>query len=305
MDKFLFKYLNLAPKSYIYKMLRKKNITLNGHKAAGSEILQIKDEVRLFLSDETIKKFSKLMIQKASSQLNILYEDKHIIIINKPAGLLSQKAKDTDISLVEHIISYLLDTKQITEEELRTFKPSICNRLDRNTSGIIIAGKTLYALQAMAEIFKNRSIHKYYQCIIKGRIDEKQSIEGYLKKEEKTNKVTVSTNKIEDSSYIHTEYEPLEIGEKYTLLQVKLITGRSHQIRAHLASINHPIIGDFKYGDKIINQYFKKTNQLEYQLLHSYQIVFPELEGELSYLSGKTYVAEIPEQFKQIKRQII
>ncbi len=305
MDKLLFKYMNLAPKSFMYKMLRKKNITLNGHKATGSEILQLEDEIRMFLSDETIDKFSELNIQKTKHNLDIIYEDKHILIINKPVGMLSQKAEDSDVSLVEHVISYLIDSKQITMEELKSFKPSICNRLDRNTSGIVVAGKTLYALQTMAEIFKNRTIHKYYQCIVKGRLEKKQLIEGFLIKDEQTNKVSIAKEEMKGSSYIRTEYEPLQVGQHYTLLKVRLITGRSHQIRAHLASVNHPIIGDFKYGDKTMNQYFKKKYQLEHQLLHSYQIVFPEFVGELSYLTGKTYMAELPKQFKQIQKENI
>lgn len=304
LDKLLVKYLNLAPKSFIYKMLRKKNITLNGKKADGSEKLIIEDEIKLFLADETIEKFSELKIDKVSYSLDIIYEDKNILVINKPAGLLSQKAVKEDISLVEHIISYLLDSNQITENDLKSFKPSICNRLDRNTSGIVVSGKTLAALQTMAEVFRDRSIHKYYNCIVKGAISQKQYIEGYLIKDEKTNKVTISKEKNEEGIFIQTEYEPIVVNEKYSLLSVKLITGRSHQIRAHLASVNHPIIGDFKYGNRIVNDYFKRTYQLEYQLLHSYKLIFPEFNNEFSYLSEKEIVAELPGTFTRIKDDI-
>lgn len=304
LDKLLAKYLNLAPKSFIYKMLRKKNITLNGKKADGSERLKIEDEIKLFLSEETIEKFSELNIVKVSYDLNIIYEDKNILIINKPSGLLSQKASIEDISLVEYIISYLLDSGQITTEELKSFKPGICNRLDRNTSGIIVAGKTLGALKIMAEIFRDRSIHKYYQCIVKGTITEKEYISGYLVKDEKTNKVTITNEKSQDGVYIQTEYEPIRVNHGYSLLSVKLITGRSHQIRAHLASVNHPVIGDFKYGNKTINEYFKKKYKLEHQLLHSYKLIFPDLKGDFSYLSGKEFIAELPKVFAKIKNDI-
>lgn len=304
LDKLLCKYLNLAPKSFIYKMLRKKNITLNGKKADGSEKLNMDDEIKLFLADETVDKFSELKVDKVSHNLNIIYEDKNILIINKPTGLLSQKASKEDVSLVEHIISYLLDTGQITENDLKSFKPGICNRLDRNTSGIVVAGKTLASLQTMAEVFRDRSIHKFYKCIVKGTISKKQYIEGYLVKDEKTNKVTVTKEKRKEGIFIQTEYEPLELNSEHSLLEVKLITGRSHQIRAHLSSIDHPIIGDFKYGNRTVNEFFKKNYHLEYQLLHSYKLIFPEFKNEFSYLSGKEFIAELPDQFSRIKNDI-
>lgn len=300
LDKLLQKYLNKAPKSFIYKMLRKKNITLNGKKADGSEKLVEQDEIRLFLSDETLTNFSEVMVTKVKHNLTIVYEDKNIMVINKPVGVLSQKAKPEDVSLVEEVISYLLDKKELTVEELKSFKPSICNRLDRNTSGIVVAGKTLIGLQTMAEVFKDRSLHKYYYCIVSGQVKEKKLIEGYLSKDEKTNKVTVLKKEIKDASPIKTEYEPLLVGNQYTLLSVKLITGRSHQIRAHLQSIGHPIVGDYKYGNRKTNDYFKKKYGLESQLLHSYRLVFPKIEGELSNLSYKEIKAEVPDIFQEI-----
>ena len=145
-DKLLGKYLNKAPKSFLYKMLRKKNITLNGKKASGNEKLAKGDCVKLFLSDETIQKFSEAFSGYTNVSLDILYEDADIILINKPVGMLSQKAARSDESLVEHLISYLIQSHALTEEDLRTFRPSICNRLDRNTSGIVAAGKSRTAV---------------------------------------------------------------------------------------------------------------------------------------------------------------
>ena len=139
-DKLLAKYLNEAPKSFIYKMLRKKNILLNGKKATGNEKLEVGDSVKLFLADETIEKFSKLIVVKTKAKLDIVYEDENVLLINKPVGMLSQKAEAKDESLVEHIISYMMESGQLTEADLRKFKPSICNRLDRNTSGLVVAG---------------------------------------------------------------------------------------------------------------------------------------------------------------------
>ena len=168
LDKLLAKYLNQAGKGFLYKMLRKKNITLNGKKCDGSERLKEGDEIRLFLADETIEKFSgsreplspTASKQPAGPPLSIVYEDDHILLLNKPVGILSQKAKETDISMVEMVISYLLDSGQLREEELKTFRPSVCNRLDRNTSGLIAAGKTLAGLQMLSHVLKDRTIQK-------------------------------------------------------------------------------------------------------------------------------------------------
>ena len=185
MDKFLAKYLNKAPKSFFYKMMRKKNITLNGKKAVGNEQLKQGDVIKLFLAEETIENFidhSQFSKKKASSarkqtagkkvQLDILYEDEAAVFINKPVGMLSQKASPTDTSLVEYFIDYLLENGKITEEELHTFHPSVCNRLDRNTSGIVAAGKTLQAIQGLSEMFRDRTLKKYYLCLVKGQVKE-------------------------------------------------------------------------------------------------------------------------------------
>lgn len=305
LDKLLGKYLNLAPKNFIYKMLRKKNIVLNGKKADGAEKLQKGDEIKLFLSEETVEKFSKTLIlsnkKNTDKKLEILYEDTHILLINKSVGVLSQKAKETDISLVEMILSYLIEKKELKTEDLSFFRPSVCNRLDRNTSGIIIAGKTLLGSQEMSKILKERTADKFYLCLVKGVIKKESLIEGYLNKEKEKNQVTIKAKpSSKEDLPIKTQYIPLANNGDITLLKVKLITGRSHQIRAHLASIGHPIIGDGKYGQEEINQVFQKKYRLKNQLLHSYQLIMPNITGTLSYLSNKVFSAPLPEKFKDI-----
>ncbi len=308
LDKFLGKYMGKAPRSFLYKMLRKKNITLNGKKAQGSEILSEKDQVKLFLSDETIKKFSEgkektdyqLSDREVPVRLDILYEDEHTVFINKPVGMLSQKAGADDRSLVEYLILYLLDSGQITEEELRTFRPSVCNRLDRNTSGIVAAGKTLSALQELSAMFRDRSIKKYYLCLVSGILTEGKRISGYLVKDRKTNRVRISREPVRDASRIETEYRPLRFGSDTTLLEVHLITGKTHQIRAHLASSGHPLIGDYKYGDRTVNDRYRRDYGLSSQMLHAARLCIPECSGTLARLSGKEITAPLPGLFLDI-----
>lgn len=305
LDKLLAKYLNQAPKSFLYKMLRKKNITLNGKKADGSEKTTVGDEVKLFLSEETIEKFSSVKVPKVHGNLDVLYEDANILLINKPCGMLSQKAKSADISLVEHLISYLMRTGSLTEKSLCVFRPSVCNRLDRNTSGIVAAGKSLAGLQTMGAVFQDRSLHKYYLCLVNGKVSEEKQIEGYLTKNEKTNQVHITKRKeTEDSQPIRTRYRPISVGDTATMLEVELITGRSHQIRAHLASIGHPILGDTKYGIPEVNERMRRRFGLKHQLLHSWKLEMPELSGEFSGLSQKTFTARPPEQFDKIRKEM-
>ena len=301
LDKLLAKYLNLAGKSFLYKMMRKKNITLNGKKCTGAEKLEQGDLVRLFLADETIEKFSEVKIQRVvKKKLDIIYEDSDILLINKPSGMLSQKAKETDESLVEYLIDYLLDSGQLTKDQLRSFRPSICNRLDRNTSGLVAGGKSLAGLQMLSAMFKDRSLHKYYLCVVSGSVREKKRIEGFLKKDEKTNQVTISQREFPDSAPICTEYEPLMETGSYTLLKVTLITGRTHQIRAHLASIGHPIVGDMKYGNPKVNEEAKRQYHIHSQMLHSWKLVFPQMEEPLAHLSGKSFTAPLPGEFTRV-----
>ena len=303
LDKFLLKYLNQAPQSFIYKMLRKKNIVLNDKKCDGSEKVNANDEIKLFLSDETIAKFSKPLEVIKSVPLDIVYENEDVIFINKAAGVLSQKADAKDVSMNEYLISYLLNNGSVTEDDLKTFHPAVCNRLDRNTSGIILAGKTMTGLQELSKRLKDRSIEKYYLCLVTGKVNSSALIKGYLHKDEKSNKVIISSDEGVATSYIETAYTPLSSNDAVTLLEVELITGRTHQIRSHLASIGHAIVGDTKYGNKNINKQFKDKYGLKHQLLHAWRICFGKIEGDkLEGLASKIFVATLPPPFESILR---
>ena len=330
LDKFLHKYLPLAGTGFLHKMLRKKNITLNGKKAEGHEILALDDRVCMFFSEETFAKFSGTSATTADGQapktslalegmaacsclrgITVLYEDEDFLILDKPAGILTQKAEAGDSSLNEWLIGYLLSANAISEEELCTFHPSVCNRLDRNTSGIVLCGKSLPGLQYLSKCIKDRSVRKFYHTICVGALRGPAKIEGYLVKDTAKNRVTVSQSSPlchaeEKASPVCTIYSPLLTTEKYTLLEVELITGKTHQIRAHLASIGHPLIGDFKYGQESINGVLKKSCGLRHQLLHACRVEFPTADsGAGMSLSGKTICAPYPDFFKKIQRELL
>ena len=317
--KLLAKYLNAAPQSFLHKMLRKKNITLNGKKADGSELLRETDEVCLFLSEETIASFqgknagntTKVEQQKNTkkpkelSDIRVIYEDGDVLILNKPVGVLSQKAVQSDYSLNEWVIEYLLENGELQKEEMQTFRPGVCNRLDRNTSGLITAGKSLAGLQTLSALFKERTVHKDYLCIVQGRVTGASRLRGYLEKDARTNKVTVEAKKrSEDGAYIETEYTPVAANGKYTLLRVRLITGKTHQIRAHLASVGHPLLGDTKYGNPTENRQLRERFGLKHQLLHAAYLEFPLELSSCEKLAGKKLSAPVPKLFESIAKEL-
>lgn len=313
-DKFLSRHLAGTGTGFIYKMLRKKNITLNGKKADGKELLTKGDEVSFFFSDETYQKFTKTESVAVSSfwkayeslkGITVLYEDEDVLILNKPSGILSQKAAESDVSANEWMLGYLLHTGTLTESMLTQFKPSVCNRLDRNTSGLLLCGKTLPGSRELNRLIKEHKLHKYYQLLVKGELRENGLLEGYLKKDEARNKVHLEKTKPQtgEFSYIKTGFKPLVTTKKLTYLEVELFTGKTHQIRAHLASIGHPLVGDYKYGDASFNRYFKEKYQIESQLLHAVRIEFPKECKELMQLNGKVIVSPLPETFERILRE--
>lgn len=317
LDKFLHKYMPVAGTAFFYKMLRKKNITLNGKKAEGKEILSVGDKVSFFFSEETFQKFRGISEKTSETAapteeyekafltlkgISVLYEDENVVILDKPAGILSQKAAQKDLSLNEWLTGYLLSQKQITAKELETFRPSVCNRLDRNTSGIVLCGKTLAGSQELGKLIKERQIGKFYRTFVKGQIKERKQITGTLVKDETANKVTVSS-KGEPGQEIKTAYVPLAQAGDMTYLEVELITGKTHQIRAHLASIGHPLAGDGKYGDRKWNEKLRLSFGVKWQLLHAYRLEFPVLTGTLENLSGKVILAPLPQVFKEIIRE--
>lgn len=299
LDKFLKKYFKAAGTSFLYKMLRKKNITLNHKKATGAEMLNSGDIIQVFFSDETYDKMRGLTesngeyeyLSKVPYEVKVIYEDEDILVMDKPSGILSQKAVDEDVSMNEMMLSYLIHTGKLSQEAFETFHPSVANRLDRNTSGLLLAGKSLKGQQMLSEALRERRAEKYYQCVVKGIVEDAMVIEGYLTKDYKTNQVRISNHMTEDAKRIATAYQPVAWNDKYTLLSVHLITGRTHQIRAHLASIHHPILGDPKYGDAKENRFLRETYGIRHQLLHAYHLKFE---------NGQEFVSPVPKIFQQL-----
>lgn len=311
LDKYLHKLMPEASDSFLYKMLRKKNIVLNGKRAEGNVKVTCDDIITLFLSEETFLKFGgkksgqniAATQNKITEQVTVLFENEHVLLAGKPAGLLTQKAKADDYSLNEWLIGYLTKKGTLTEDALQTFRPSACNRLDRNTSGIVLCSKTVAGAQLLGELLQKRTIHKYYRTYVKGYLEKEQTIEGYLQKDNAANKVTVQPvcHASNLGEYIKTRYIPVKQAKDKTYLEVELITGKPHQIRAHLASIGHPLLGDYKYGDSEWNNEYRKKYRISHQLLHAYRVEFPPLESPFEDLSGKSFTAPLPDLYTHIQ----
>lgn len=324
LDKFLKKYFRAAGTGFLYKMLRRKNIVLNGKKAEGKELLQAQDTIRVFFSDETFEKMRGMAREdlpgssdilkiygKAYRELKdikVIWETDDLIFLHKPAGVLSQQDQPESISLNEWITGYLLAGGQSVE--LSHYRPSVCNRLDRNTSGIVIGTKTYAGSRLVTDLIKEHKLKKYYYAVVEGKLQTSGSNEaaamehmaGFLYKDRQSNQATVYHDIAEipeeyrkNVSKIETNYRTLEHKDGFTLLEVELITGKTHQIRAHLASIGHPLAGDLKYGG---HPYRSPDGSIKkVQMLHAGRIVFPQLPGKSGGIFGKSVECPMPEYF--------
>lgn len=299
-DKYLKKLLPEASGGFLYKMLRKKNILLNDCKAEGSEKLTPGDTVTLFFSDETFERFSGRGKDSAFEDSwkkdpryvrpEILFEDENILAMNKPAGLLSQKAAPDDFSANEQLLRYLYESGSLRDEELATFHPAVCNRLDRNTSGILLAGKTLSGLQDLSAMLHDQCLRKYYHALVYGNLTTALQKEAWLQKDPVQNRVVISEQEKAGAQHIRTDFTPLRQFPGYTLLQVRLHTGKSHQIRAQLAFLGFPIVGDPKYGSGPSDSDFCKRHDISRQMLHARELYFPD---------GRRVTAPYPADFSR------
>ncbi|MBR2987828.1 MAG: RluA family pseudouridine synthase [Clostridia bacterium] len=297
LDKFLMKTLPNLPASMLYKSIRTKKIKLNRKRCEIGTVLSEGDEIQLFLKDELLeKKKTDDAFRKLTPRLSIVYEDENLLLVNKRAGLLVHADDGEDQNtLISHIKAYLYGKREYDPDREQSFAPALCNRIDRNTAGIVIAAKNAEALRLVNEVIKNRTVDKRYLAACHGIFEKKEdTLSGFLVKNSDQNLVKIYTHKPKnlpphEVKEIHTRYRVLAEKDHNSLCEVELLTGRTHQIRAHLASIGHPLIGDGKYG---VNKE-DRAKGYKFQALASYQIAFtfPE-DSLLSYLNQKIFALD-------------
>ncbi len=296
-EKFVKKYLPEAPLGFIYKAFRKKDIKANGHWIKKDYVLQNGDVLRIYVTDAQLEDFKKPRpAEKRPFPYPILYEDPNVLIVSKPKGLLVYGDK-TGVreTLGNAVLDYLYYEGEFDPEN-NSFVPSPAHRLDRNTSGIVVYGKTDAGLKALTDLFKTRvGISKRYLALVVGQLEGEGQIDKPLKKDEFSGRVSVAPISQGGKTAL-TRYKALEEVGNYTLVECDLVTGRTHQIRVHLASIGHPIVGDEKYGDFQDCRKMKKIYGLDNQFLHAYKLSFGQLSGVLSPLSGKEFVCPLPKE---------
>ena len=290
MDKFIAKALPDLPKSMMYKYLRIKRIKLNGKKCEISTRLKVGDVVDMYINDEFFSdENNKFEFMKAKAELNIVYEDENIMLVNKPAGLVVHEDNEhTSDTLINRILRHMYEKGEYNPENELSFTPSLCNRIDRNTCGFVILAKNATALREMNEIVKERMVTKKYLCIVHGIPKKKEdTIKDFLYKDSKNNTVTITKTPTKETKTVITKYKVLKSKNDLSLVEVELVTGRTHQIRAHMAFIGHPLLGDTKYGFNRDN----KGSGFKFQALCAYKLSFMPNENIklLSYLKGKTF----------------
>ena len=290
-DKFITKAVPSLPQSLMYKYLRTKRIKLNGRKAEISTRIKEGDIVEMYINDEFfVKEESVYDFMRASKDIDIVYEDENIVLLNKKVGLLCHPDdKEYVDTLIGRLKRYLFEKGEYNPDDESSFTPALVNRIDRNTGGIVIAAKNAESLRILNKKLKEREIEKYYLCVVHGYLNKKSDIlKGYLIKNEDKNLVRIYNKKTENSKEIRTEYKVLSEKNNLSLVEVHLLTGRTHQIRAHFAFIGHPLLGDGKYGKNEQN----KAYGYKKQFLYSYKLIFNfETEsGLLQYLNGKEFI---------------
>lgn len=291
-DKFLMKTFKNLPVPLMYKAIRKKDIKINSKRCQPNTKLLSGDILTLYIKDELLEPaFDKYDFIKSPANIDIIYEDKNLLIINKKPGLLVHPDKHYHLdSLITRIQHYLYKNSEYNPQKENSFVPSLVNRIDRNTGGIVIAAKNAETLRILNQKMKNREIKKFYLCISYSKFLEKDGIlAAYLEKNENQNRVYIHTQLKKNSKLIKTKYHVIAERGNFSLLEIELLTGRTHQIRAHLAFLGHPLLGDSKYGKNLIN----KEKKYKWQALYSYKVKFDFLSsaGLLSYLNQKEFLA--------------
>ena len=295
LDKFIKKILVKAPDSFIYKLFRKKDIKVNKKPKQYDYITQLGDVITIYITPSQQEEFTQEKIVEVSKKksFEVIYEDNNILVVNKPSNLLVHdgdgKLKNDD-TLTKQVLNYLIENGSYNPKNENSFIPSLAHRIDRNTSGIVVFGKTSIALQELFNAFKHHDgMEKEYITLVCGKVTNKGKITAKLIKNEKTKIVNVDEeNGLEAISL----YEPIKTFDDVSLIKVKILTGRTHQIRVHLKHINHPLVGDQKYGNKNSDILAKKY-QINNYFLHAQRLCFHNLNGQLEYLNDKEFIAKL------------
>lgn len=292
-DKYVRKYLNDAPLNFIYRLFRKKDVKINGHWVDINYVLKEGDTLRLYATDQQIAELSnpkEMPITKVVE--SVIFEDDNILIVNKSKGLLVHGDENEKVhTLSNQVLNYLIQKEDYNPREVKGFIPAPAHRLDRNTSGLVIFAKNLTALQELESMLKTRKgLEKHYMALVVGAVVKGRTIDFPLKKDAKAKLVKV--DKVANGALeAKTEISVIRHYGDYTLLDVHLLTGRTHQIRVHLKAIGHPIIGDGKYGDFKQNRLFKERFNYDTQFLHAYRLKFVGNSGLLQYLNNREIIS--------------
>ncbi|MCL2603440.1 MAG: RluA family pseudouridine synthase [Defluviitaleaceae bacterium] len=299
LDRFLFAYLREAPHPLLYKLLRKKRVKLNGARAEGNETLNEGDTLDFYLSPETLASLRGTRnIPLAAALTGIIYEDEHLLILNKPAGLpshggVSMASGENNDHLLARVLYYLYESGSY--DPSAAFTPALCNRLDVNTSGLVVCGKTLHMLQTCAALFAGGGFDKEYLAVVEGKLEGEATLTGEYFKDEERNTARIvirDAHLMGSSKEAVTKYKSLATTDRHSLLLVRPVTGRSHQIRAHLASIGHPLAGDVKYGGY-------RTSYTPAQLLHAYRLTLSDASEAERFPAPASWTAPPPHKFRR------
>lgn len=292
-DKLIRKFLKEAPLSFIYKVFRKRDVKINGKRVPIHTIVHEGDKVQIYVTDQQLSDFAtqKRPLLKRMLPHDILYEDPFVLIVAKPKGLLVYDDEEHRVNLTKQVLEYLAFKGEYSSDSIG-FSPGPAHRLDRNTSGIIVFGKTLESLQVLFDLFKSKDqLKKEYLALVVGDVSKGGRIDLPLTKDVEEEKVHVAEEEVGKTAI--TEYEVLERFKETTLLRVRIITGRTHQIRAHMQAIGHPVVGDRKYGDFTHNGLVWKRNRYEHPFLHAERLSFLDCPAPLKSLSRRTFIAPL------------